>query len=75
MGAMPGGEAVPNGRKGRWMEGAVMRGCRRGCQSGISDGQKDGRNRGGFLYSDRGSTTEKGCSKVPAGEVERGERM
>jgi len=30
------------------------------CQSGISDGQKDGRNRGGFLYSDRRSTVEKG---------------
>jgi len=30
------------------------------CQSGISDGQKDGRNRGGFLYSDRRSTAEKG---------------
>jgi len=55
-GAVPGNEAVPNGRIGRCMEGTVVRGRRREYQSGISDGQEDGRNRGGFLYSDRRST-------------------
>ena len=55
-GAVPGAEAVPDGRLGRCMEAALVRGRRRVCQSGISDGQKDGRNRGRFLYSDRRST-------------------
>jgi len=51
-GAVPGDEAVPNGRMGWRMEATLVRGRRRVCQSGISDGQEDGRNRGGFLYSD-----------------------
>jgi len=46
--AVPGDEAVPDGRKGRCMETTLVRGGGRVCQSGISDGQKDGRNRGGF---------------------------
>ena len=48
-GAMPGDEAVPDGRMERWMEVTLMRGRRRVCQSGISHGQKDGRNRGGVF--------------------------
>jgi len=56
-GAVPGDEAVPDGRIGQCMEAALVRGRRRVCQSGISDGQEDGCNRGGFLYSDRRSTT------------------
>jgi len=55
-GAVPGDEAVPDGRIERCMEAILVRGRRRVCQSGISDGQKDGCNRGGFLYSDRRST-------------------
>jgi len=56
-GAVPGDEAVPGGRMRRRMEATLVRGRRRVCQSGISDGQQGGRNRGGFLYSDRRSTT------------------
>jgi len=55
-GAVPGDEAVPDGRIERCMEATLVRGRRRVCQSGISDGQKEGRNQGGFLYSDRRST-------------------
>ena len=55
-GAVPGNEAVPDGRMGKWREKTLMRGPRWECQNGISDGQKDGRNLGGFLYSDRRST-------------------
>jgi len=55
-GAVPGDEAVPDGRMEWCMETTSVRGPRRECQSSISDGQKDGRKRGGFLYSDRGST-------------------
>ena len=40
-GAVPGDEAVPDGRMERWMEVTPMRGRRRVCQCGISDGQKD----------------------------------
>ena len=43
-GAVPGDEAVPDGRIGECMEVTLVRGSRRVCQSGISDGQKDGRN-------------------------------
>ena len=50
-GAVPGDEAVPDGRIERWMEVTLMRGRRRVCQSGISDGRKDGRNRGGFCIA------------------------
>ena len=52
-GAVPGDEAMPDGRIGRCMEATLVSGRRRACQSGKSDGQEDGRNRGGFLYSDR----------------------
>jgi len=52
-GAVPGNEAVPDGRMGRCMDETLMRGPRWVCQSGISDGQKDGHNQGGFLYGDR----------------------
>jgi len=52
IGAVPGDEAVPDGRIGPCMEATLVRGRRRECQSGISDGQEDGRNRGGLLYSD-----------------------
>ena len=54
--AVPGNEAVPDGRIKWCMETTLVRGRRRACQSGISDGQEDGRNRGGFLYSDQRST-------------------
>ena len=54
--AVPGDEAVPDGRIGWCMEATLVRGHRTVCQSGISDGQEDGCNRGGFLYSDRRST-------------------
>jgi len=69
-GAVPGDEAVPDGRIGRCMEATLMRGRRKVCQSGISDGQEDGRNLGGFLYSDRRSTAG-GSSKGPAEGVGR----
>ena len=59
-GAVAGEGAVPDGRRGKYMEATLQRGRRRVCQSGISHGQKDGRNRGGLLYSDRRSTSEKG---------------
>ena len=55
-GAVPGDEAVPDGRIKRSMEATLVKGRRRVCQSGISDGQVDRRNRGRFLYSDRRST-------------------
>jgi len=55
-GAVPGDEAVPDGRIGWCMEATLVRGRRGVCQSGISDGQEDGRNQGGFLYIDRRST-------------------
>jgi len=70
-GAVPGDEAVPDGRIGWCMEVTLVRGRRRVCQNGMSDGQEDGRNRGGFFYSDRRSTAE-GSSKVPAEVVGRG---
>ena len=54
-GAVPGDEAVPDGRMGKGMEETLMRGPRWECPNGISDGQEDGRHRGGFLYSDRRS--------------------
>jgi len=54
--AVPGAEAVPDGRIGWCMEATLMRGHRGVSQNGISDGQEDGHNRGGFLYSDRRST-------------------
>jgi len=43
-GAVPGDEAVPNGRMKEWMQVTPMRGRRRVCQSGISNGQEDRRN-------------------------------
>jgi len=55
-GAVPGNEAVPNGRMGECMEETLMRGRPWVCQNGISEGQKDGRIRGGLLYSDQRST-------------------
>jgi len=64
-GAVPGDEAVPNGRIGRCMEATLVTGRCKVCQRGISDGQENGRNRGGFLYSYRRSTAG-GSSKVPA---------
>jgi len=45
-GAVPGAQAVPDGRMRQGMQGALVRGRRRVCQSGISDSQEDGRNRG-----------------------------
>ena len=60
-GAVPGDEAMPDGRMGRHVEETLLRGLRWVCQNGISDGQKDGCNRGGFLYIDRRWTTEKGA--------------
>ena len=59
--AVPGDEAVPDGRIGQCMEATLGRGRRRVCQSGISNSQEDRRNRGGFLYSDRGSTARRGA--------------
>jgi len=56
--AVPGDEAVPDGRTGGCIEATLVRARRRVCQSAISDGQVDGHNRGGFLYSDRRSTGE-----------------
>jgi len=43
-GAVPGDEAVPDGRIKWCMEATMVRGRRRVCQSGISDGQEDGCN-------------------------------
>ena len=60
-GVMPADEAVADGRMERCMKVTLVRGHRRVCQSGICDGQKDRHNRGGFLYSDRRSTTERGA--------------
>jgi len=51
----------------------LVRGGRRVCQSSISYGQEDGRNRGGFLYSDRRSTAEKGAVRCQLGRWEDGE--
>jgi len=50
-GVVPGNEAVPDGRMGKWREETLMRGTRWECQNSISDGQEYGRNRRGFLYS------------------------
>jgi len=72
-GAVPGDEAVPDGRMGRGMEVTLVRGRWRVCHIGISDGQEDGRNRGGFLYSDRRSTAEKGAVRCQLGRWEEGE--
>jgi len=72
-GAVPGNEAVPDGRIERWVEVTLMRGHQRVCQSGISDGQEDRRNRGGFLYSDRRLTMEKGAVRWQLGRWEEGE--
>jgi len=55
-GAVPGDEALPDGRIGRCMAATLVRGCRRVWQNGISDSQEDGRNREGCLNSDRRST-------------------
>ena len=55
--AVPGDEAVPDGRMKRWREVTLVRSRWSVCQNGISDGQEDGSNRGGSLYSDRRSTT------------------
>jgi len=60
-GAVPGNEAVPDGRMGLRMEKTQIRGRRWMCQNWISDRQKDGRNRGRFLYSDRRSTAGGGA--------------
>jgi len=43
-GAVPGDEAVPDGRIGWCREATQVRGRRGVCRSGISDGQEDGRN-------------------------------
>jgi len=59
--AMPGDEALSDGRMEWCMEATQVRGRWRVCQSSISDGQKDGRNRVEFLYSDRRSTAERGA--------------
>jgi len=67
-GAVPGDGAVPDGRRGQCMEATLGRGRWRVCHCGISDGQKDRRNRGGFLYSDRRTTAERG-QQGASGEV------
>jgi len=54
------------------MEATLVRGRRRVCQKGISDGQEDGPNRGGFFYSDRRSTAEKGAVRWQLGRREEG---
>ena len=69
-GAVPGEEAVPDGRIERRMEVTLVSGRQKVCQSGISDGQEDRRNQGGFLYSDRRWTAGGESSKVPADGVE-----
>ena len=51
-GAVPGNEAVPDGRMGKGREETLIRGHQRESQNGISGGREDGRNRGGLLYSD-----------------------
>jgi len=60
-GAVPWDEAVPDGRIRRWMEATPVRAHLRVCPDGISDGQEEGCHKGGFLYSDRRSTSEKGA--------------
>jgi len=52
------------------VEATLTRGRRRVCQSSISDGKEDGRKRGGFLYSDRPSTVEKGAVMSQLGRWE-----
>jgi len=71
--AMPGEEAVPDGRMERWVEVTLMRGRQRVCQSGISDGHEDGRKRGGFLYCDRRSTAEKEAVRCQLRRLGEGE--
>ena len=55
-GAVPGDEAVPDGRIGWCVEATLVRGHWGEWQSGISDRQEDGCNQGRFLYSHRRST-------------------
>jgi len=71
-GAVPGNEAMPDGRMGKRVEETLSRGLRWVCQNGISDGQVDGRNQGRFLYSDRRSTTEKGAVRCQPRGGKRG---
>jgi len=74
-GAVPGNKVMPDGMMGKWVEATLLRGPRCVCQNGISDGQEDGCNRGGFLYSDQRSTTEKGAVRCQLGRWEEGERV
>jgi len=47
-----------------------------GCaKAELATARKTSVTEAGFLYSDQKSTAEKGSSKVPAEEVEGGERM
>jgi len=43
-GAVPGNEAMPDGRMGNRVEETLLRCPRWVCQNGISDGLEDGRN-------------------------------
>jgi len=47
-GAIPGDEAVPDGRMRRWVEVTLMRGRRRVYQSSISDGRRTDVTKAGF---------------------------
>jgi len=58
--AVSGDKAVHDSSMERWMEVTLMRGRRKVCQSGISKGQKEWRTGGGFCYSDRRLTAERG---------------
>jgi len=71
-GAVPGNQAMPDGRMGMQVEETLMRGPRWVCQNRISDGQKAGRNLGAFLYSDGRSTSEKGAVRYQLGRWEEG---
>jgi len=59
-GAVPGNEAMPDGRIGKRVEETLLRGPWWVCQNGISDSQEDRGNPGELLYSDRRSTAGRG---------------
>jgi len=70
--AVPGNEVMPDGRIGKRVEETLLRGPQWVYQNGNSNGQEDGRNRGGFLYSDRRSTAEKGALRCQLGRWKDG---
>jgi len=70
-GAMPGDEAVPDGRMKRWMDVTLMRGRRRVCQAALATAKRTGITKAGFCIATKDQPRE-GSSKVPAERVGRG---